>query len=340
MTEALLGAPFDLDRALQGVSLLEGGEPVSGLSEDGDAEQDAHYRVFVASAFIYACVDGDSDNWSNYCVAAGAEKSSISSDVSQAPRISVCESDEGQELLDDAVCEALPGVSDLHSRPSEMLSAPADVWRCPVEGCREVIRPYKLTQQQREVVVVLSGDPDAMIVQVSNGRFRLRCSDPWKLLRYIDALAWDHISWHLHRAHITFYYPHPDKPYKESPGWWWNEALLARDQSLLRDVAELSATAQQARRQWMVTKALDFARRKIQRASARLTRWRYDALQARRELVSDMFSLNRSIVEVSRALLALIRQQESDPRTKSFSAEITHYRAVEMEWAEEQYMWF
>ncbi|VDB97832.1 unnamed protein product [Peniophora sp. CBMAI 1063] len=254
--------------------------------------------------------------------------------------MSICESDAGAELLNKAVLSALPGVSDLHTPPSAQTSASADAWNCPVNGCMQTVRPFDLTQQQRELVVTLSGDPDAMVIQDSRGRVRLRRRDPWMFLRYIDAIAWDHLSWHLHRAHITFYYPHPSKPYKECPGWWWSDVLLARDRSLQLEVTELEASAKQDRRQWIVTKAIDSAQRKVQRACARLTRWRYNALHARRELVSDMFSLDRGLVEVGRALLALVRQQESDPATAAYSEEIAHYRAVEMEWTEEQYIWF
>ncbi|VDB96476.1 unnamed protein product [Peniophora sp. CBMAI 1063] len=338
MTEALLDAPPDLTRALQGISILSPEQPTDGSGLNADRE--AHYRAYMAAAFIYACVDNDSGNWSNFHLSTTDEQSSFVSDASNAPRISVCDSDAGEEFLNEAVHAALPGLSDPCSRPSGQLSSNGDVWRCPVTRCKETLRPYNLTQQQRGVVAKLSGDDNTMIIEGDDGKLRLRHKDPWKFLRYIDAVAWEHISWHLHRAHITFYYPHPDRPYKECAGYWWNEALLARDQSLLQEVEGIEIASRQNRRQWLVTAAINSAQRKTQRACARLTRLRHNALQARRRLVSQMFSLNRGVVEVGRSLLTLVREQETDPLTAVYSAEIAHYRAVEMEWTEEQHIWF
>ena len=89
----------------------------------------------------------------------------------------------------------------------------------------------------------------------------------------------------------------------------------------------------------MVAKAIGSAQRNVQRARARLTRWQYNALQARRDLVSGLFGLNHDIVYVSRSLLALLRQQEADPQVSAFTAEIAHYRGVEEEWTNEPVVW-
>ncbi|VDC02356.1 unnamed protein product [Peniophora sp. CBMAI 1063] len=334
--KTLLGAPPDFFRALQGLDVQSTEE---STDPDGDSGREAHYRTYMASAFIYACVDQDSSNWSDYLQSTIAEQSTIITDTSDAPRISICEDDECDNRLQEAVCEALPGLSNPCIRPSDQLVANTDVWRCPVERCRESVRPFNLTNAQCDVVVALAGDFDSMMIRGDSGRVRLRRQDPWAFLRYVDAVAWEHISWHLHRAHITFYYPHPHMPYKERPGWWWDESLLARDQPLLQDLKAIEATNRQNRRQWLVTKAISSAQRKIERARARLTRWRYDALRARRELVSAMFEINRDVVDVSLSLLALVRQQATDHQRTIYTWEIAHYRGVEAEWTEEQFMW-
>ncbi|VDC03702.1 unnamed protein product [Peniophora sp. CBMAI 1063] len=336
MVDSLLNAPTDLSRVLQGLDIPSPEQPQGSV---GNSPRDAHYKSYMASAFIYACVDNDSTNWSHYYLSPSAEQSTIVSDSSDAPRISICESDDCDQLLKDTICDALPGLTNLYARPSEQLCSNADTWRCPVERCCKAVRPFNLTQEQCDVVTTLAGAFDTMLVRGSNGRVRLRREDPWAFLRYIDAVAWEHISWHLHRVHITFYYPHPQAPYKELPGWWWNETLLTRDEPLFRLVQDFEATSRQNRRQWLVTKAIESSHRKIQRAQARLTRWRYDALEARRELVATMFNLNRSVVDVGRSLLTLVRQQEADTRGQTYTAEIAHYREAEREWAEEQHMW-
>ncbi|VDC01741.1 unnamed protein product [Peniophora sp. CBMAI 1063] len=340
----------DLWSSLQGLSVANA-DTVEDTTESDSRE--AHFRAYTvridtftlalhsphapqAATFIYACVDNDSGNWSDYLLSSTAELSSLETDCSDAPRASVCDSDEGDDHLQDAVCAALPGVSDLSGRPSDQLADNADVWRCPVHRCGKVVRPSNLTRSQREVVVALSGSFDAMLVRGRSGTVQLRREDPWKFLRYVDAVAWNHISWHLHRAHISFYHPHPDRPYKECCGWWWNETLLARNQQLLQTVHQLEATGRQRKRQWLVLKAISSARSRVERARARLTRWRYDALQARRDLVSSMFDLNRGVVEVGRSLLALVHQQEADPLTALYAEEISYYRTVEAEWVAEQ----
>ncbi|VDC01205.1 unnamed protein product [Peniophora sp. CBMAI 1063] len=334
MTESLLNAPADLSRVLQGISLL--GQEPEVLNADSVRED--HHRAFIASEFIYACADDDSNNWSNYFLSSAAEQSSLVSDVSNAPRMSISEDDAGNELLLDTIHGVFPVSYDLCARPSNQLSTGVDVWHCPVEHCREIIRPFNLNQQQYDVVLTLSDSFDTMLARGNDNRVRLRRQDPFKFLRYVDAIAWEHIAWHLHRIHISFYYPHPHLPYKERPGWWWNEALLVRDQPLLQQVRDHENTSRQNRRHWLAMEAVNSARRRIQRGRARLTRWRYNALQARRDLISDMFRLNRGIVEVGRSLLHLVRQQEADPRTQLYSEEIAYYRDVELEWGPQQFL--
>ncbi|VDC05309.1 unnamed protein product [Peniophora sp. CBMAI 1063] len=127
--------------------------------------------------------------------------------------------------------------------------------------------------------------------------------------------------------------------HQELPGWWWNDALLVRDQALLHKVKKLEDDARQDRRQWMITKAVDSAQRKVRRACARLTRMRLNALQARRQLVSNMFDHGRGILDVGRAVLALVRRQADDPRQELYLREILYYQAVAMEWADGHSMW-
>ncbi|VDC01275.1 unnamed protein product [Peniophora sp. CBMAI 1063] len=210
-TESLLDAPPDFYQVLQGLP-IRASSPGPHDAEDDHSPRSVHQRTYMAAAFICACVDDDSSNWSNFYSSTTAEQSSKdSSDDSPAPHIHMQDDDLGDELLQGAVRAALHGLHDLCSRPSDQLSTGTDDWRCPVKGCSEVVRPFDLTRQQCDVVAMLSGDLNSMLAQDVDNRVALHHQDPYKFLRYVDAIAWEHLSWHLHRAHITFYYPHPHR---------------------------------------------------------------------------------------------------------------------------------
>ncbi|KZV61682.1 hypothetical protein PENSPDRAFT_670860 [Peniophora sp. CONT] len=305
-----------------------------GLSRS--VSRGSYFRTWTMSLFITAMLDNDSRSGSDYESSRSARQSTIASDCSLAPCASFCDAEASDHLLQDAVQQALPDI-DLRARPSESLSCISDIWQCPHKLCGVSLNLLNLNFEQRGLVRKFSGSGTAMLVKNADGLVCLRNADPWKYMRYVDAIAWDHLGWHLHRVHVKFWFPHPENSYRGSPGWWWDDALLRRDGNLEREVTKLEMEHQQSMRNWMIDKTLSAAARKIRRARARLTHWRHQALTARRDIAHRMFGDQRDVIDVGLALVTLIREQDEDPQPRCYAEEIAYYRAVEAEWEAQPY---
>lgn len=86
-------------------------------------------------------------------------------------------------------------------------------WACPT--CAFYFEPYNLTCNDLETIDHLRGWPFAR-EHKDTGRFYLDTANPSRFLRYVDALAWEHISAHLATIGIRLIFPHPELPYKVS----------------------------------------------------------------------------------------------------------------------------
>lgn len=80
-------------------------------------------------------------------------------------------------------------------------------WACP--ACGYAIWPYGLGPDEQALLDIW-GVWDNMVVQdEETSDFHLDTSNPWRFLRYLDALAWAHMDEHLRRIGMLLTYPKP-----------------------------------------------------------------------------------------------------------------------------------
>lgn len=196
-------------------------------------------RTNQAANALYAWLDYDPTSWTDYTSDTESQRDSSDSGESAGA------SDSSRSLSDPAVTEdrhlpaflrrqytadqrdlndakdtaslsqyMLPNLGWLCQRPSEALWDDG-TWHCPVQACQEYIDPLDLSSAQCAVVICLAGGP-SILVRAGDSTSLAR-GDPWRFLRFVDALGWEHIkTTHLHAAHIDFWYPPPDTVYRVS----------------------------------------------------------------------------------------------------------------------------
>ncbi|VDB99529.1 unnamed protein product [Peniophora sp. CBMAI 1063] len=305
-------APPEFHRMLQGLPAPHEGP---GLPDHGQ-----NYRLFAMSNYIYAALDRRSSGWTDYTSALSpylpatpSTHSLAGADAHLPMYILAREGDLADERIQRTVHTALPAVKDVYAPLSKSLPE-MGIWSCP--QCDYPIDPRDLTVDQRTLIARHLGmGDDCGMLENLEGRVELDPKNPWLYMRCIDCLGWARFAMHLRTECLVFWYPSPAIAYKSAPGIWWDEDRLARRQVYAPLCLENEALERTERYQfcmWKAKKMLLVAKHGVHTARFHLTRWRRQAVDARRALVRQMFEAGRGIIDTRLALVALMDNERVD----------------------------
>ncbi|VDC03135.1 unnamed protein product [Peniophora sp. CBMAI 1063] len=332
-------APPEFSRVLQGLPApsVYGGLP----------DQVENYRLFAMANYIYAAVDQRSSEWTDYTSAstpylpATPSSHSLSGDDAHLPTyILERRGAESAARVAEAIRSALPRVADICARPSESLPE-MGVWACP--QCDMPIDPRDLTVDQRVLIADHLGvGDDSGVLENNDGRVQLDPANPWLFMRCVDCLGWAHLATHLRAECLILWYPSPVSAYRSAPGVWWDEERLSRRQvykPLRLENEALERTERYQLRMWKAKKMVSLAKRGVHAARFHLTRWQREAAQARKNMVKQMFTAGRGIVDTGLALVALMDTECADPERQRWQAQRDEHRALQLEWETRKDEW-
>ncbi|KZV59235.1 hypothetical protein PENSPDRAFT_695312 [Peniophora sp. CONT] len=348
-------------RALEGLPLRS-----YSPSADPAVEEEAHFRVFIAANALYAWLDYDPARWTDYT--SDTESQLALTDSGRSTGSSLSSNARGSRLpveqshipgflrrtilprrLDlDAELPSLhsyllPNLTALCLRPSDALWEDG-VWHCPLETCNACIDPLDLAPSHQQFILSLAGGSAMLVQERSNYAVTTSLSrtNPWRFLRHVDALGWEHLKvTHLNPVHIELWYPDPSSPYRHAPGFWWMPTWLAdATGSDVRMAVEQADTQFKTRlRIWKARKALAWAKQGLHRARVHLTQLRHGAMQAREDLVQDMITAGRGVVDISLAVLARVRAEEGDEERAYWVGQRNYYQEIRREWLVQRREW-
>ncbi|VDB87027.1 unnamed protein product [Peniophora sp. CBMAI 1063] len=219
-----------------------------------------------------------------------------------------------------------PGLCDILEQPPPHVfvrEGSHGHWSCP--QCGYALWPFNIGADEQAVLDSM-GVWDTMVDHdEETGDFRLDTTNPWRFLRYLDALAWSHVDRHLREIGMRLTFPDPEDCRPQGIGWWlepeqpapanarpdgaeFPEELYALCETL-RDLEEVGA---QHNREWFGVNRLRWARRGIHRACVMLTELRRNARTRRAQVVGNAFGAGAGILHVAQALMARRRLDEEE----------------------------